>query len=176
VSVSDKSPVIAPSAFIAPNATVLFDVTIGERTSIWYNVVIRGDADRIVIGNECNIQDLAMIHADAGVPCLIGNRVSVGHRAIVHGCTVGEGALIGMGAIILNGAVIGAGAVIAAGALVTEGMVVEPDTLVVGSPARVKRRVDGELAARRDATWRHYLEQADRHRGAAALWKISRGD
>lgn len=171
----ERSPIIAPSAFIAPNATVLFDVTIGARTSIWYNVVIRGDAERIVIGDECNIQDLTMIHADSGLPCIIGNRVSVGHRAILHGCTVGEGALIGMGAIVLNGAVIGAGAVVAAGALVTEGTVVEPDTLVVGAPARVVRPVEGELAARRDATWRHYVEQAERHRGLVALWKTAQG-
>ena len=156
-------PTISPSAWIAPNATILFDVTIGERSSVWYGVVMRGDADRIVIGSECNIQDLTMVHVDTGVPCMLGNRVSVGHSAIVHGCTVGEGALIGMGAIVLNGAVIGAGAVVGAGALVPEGMIVEPDTLVVGSPARVVRRVDEALAARREATWRHYLRQAERH-------------
>lgn len=158
-------PTIAPSAFIAPNATILFDVTIGERTSVWYNVVMRGDADRIVIGDECNIQDLTMVHVDTGVPCLLGDRVSVGHSAIVHGCTIGDGALIGMGAILLNGAVIGAGAVVAAGALVPEGMIVEPEMLVVGTPARVVRRVDAELAARREATWQHYIAQAARHRG-----------
>jgi carbonic anhydrase/acetyltransferase-like protein (isoleucine patch superfamily) len=156
-------PVISPSAWIAPNATILFDVTIGDLTSVWYNVVMRGDADRIVIGSECNIQDLTMVHVDTGVPCILGNRVSVGHSAIVHGCTVGDGALIGMGAIVLNRAVIGAGAVVGAGALVPEGMIVEPDTLVVGSPARVVRKVDAELAARREATWQHYLMQAARH-------------
>ena len=156
-------PTISPSAWIAPNATVLFDVTIGDNTSVWYNVVMRGDADRIVIGNECNIQDLSMVHVDTGVPCILGNRVSVGHGAIVHGCTVGQGALIGMGAIVLNGAVIGAGAVVGAGALIPEGMVVEPEMLVVGSPARVVRRVDAALAERREATWRHYIEQAERH-------------
>ena len=156
-------PTISPSAWIAPNATVLFDVTIGDHTSVWYNVVMRGDADRIVIGNECNIQDLSMVHVDTGVPCILGNRVSVGHGAIVHGCTVGQGALIGMGAIVLNGAVIGAGAVVGAGSLIPEGMVVEPEMLVVGSPARVVRRVDAALAERREATWRHYIEQAERH-------------
>jgi carbonic anhydrase/acetyltransferase-like protein (isoleucine patch superfamily) len=161
-------PIIAPSAWIAPNATILFDVTIGERSSVWYGVVMRGDADRIVIGDECNIQDLTMVHVDTGVPCILGHRVSVGHTAIVHGCTVGDGALIGMGAIVLNGAVIGEGAVVGAGSLVPEGMVVAPDTLVVGSPARVVRRVDAELAARREATWRHYLKQAGRHARHAA--------
>lgn len=156
-------PTISASAWIAPTATILFDVTIGDLTSVWYGVVMRGDADRIVIGNEANIQDLTMVHVDTGVPCTLGNRVSVGHSAIVHGCTVGDGALIGMGAIVLNGAVIGAGAVVGAGSLVPEGMVVEPEMLVVGTPARVVRRVDGDLAARREATWRHYIKQAARH-------------
>ncbi len=157
-------PTIDPTAFIAPNATVLFDVTVGPRSSIWYGVVVRGDTERIVVGADCNIQDLSVLHADPGVPCIIGDRVSVGHRAIVHGATVGDGALIGMGAIVLNGAVIGPGAVVAAGALVPEGRVIEPEMLVVGSPARVVRRVAGELARRREATWRHYAELAGKHR------------
>lgn len=157
-------PHVHPTAFIAPTATVLFDVTIGPRSSLWYGVVARGDTERIVVGADCNVQDLSVLHADPGVPCVLGDRVSVGHRAIIHGATVGEGALIGMGAIVLNRAVIGPGAVVAAGALVPEGMVVEPEMLVVGSPARVARRVDPDLAARRDATWRHYAELAGRHR------------
>ncbi len=157
-------PSIDPSAFIAPTATVLFDVTVGARASLWYGVVARGDTERIVVGEDTNIQDLSVLHADPGMPCLIGNQVSVGHRAIIHGATVEDGALIGMGATVLNRAVIGAGSVVAAGALVPEGMVVEAGTLVVGSPARLVRRVDGELARRRDATWRHYVELAGRHR------------
>jgi carbonic anhydrase/acetyltransferase-like protein (isoleucine patch superfamily) len=156
-------PTIDPSAWIAPNATVLFDVTIGARCSIWYQTVIRGDADRVVIGEDTNIQDLSVVHVDEGVPCLIGARVSVGHRAILHGCTIGDGALIGMGAIVLTGAVVGPGAVVGAGALIREGQVVEPDTLVVGSPARRVRAVDAALAARREATWRHYVAQRERH-------------
>ncbi len=161
-------PTIHPEAWVAPNATVLADVTIGRRSSIWYQCVARGDADRIVIGEDCNIQDLSMVHVDEGVPCLIGSRVSAGHRVILHGCTIGDGALIGMGAIVLNGAVIGAGAVVGAGALVREGQVIEPDTLVVGTPARLVRRLDPELAARREATWQHYVRQMARHR---AMWR-----
>jgi carbonic anhydrase/acetyltransferase-like protein (isoleucine patch superfamily) len=102
------------------------------------------------------------------VPGVRGNRVSVGHSALGHGRTVGDGALIGMGAIVLNGALIGAGAVVGAGALVPEGMIVEPEMLVVGSPARVVRRVDAALAERREATWRHYILQAGRHAKHAA--------
>ncbi len=157
-------PHVDPTAFIAPTATVLFDVTVGPRASLWYGVVARGDTEKIVVGAECNIQDLSVLHADPGQPCILGERVSVGHRAIVHGATVGAGALIGMGAIVLNGAVIGPGAVVGAGALVPEGMVVEPEMLVVGTPARVVRRVEGELARRRDATWRHYVELAEKQR------------
>ena len=157
-------PTIAPTAFIAPTATVLLDVTIGARTSIWYGTVIRGDADRVVIGEDCNIQDLTMVHVDDGVPCTIGDRVSVGHRAIIHGCTLEDDALVGMGAVILNGAVVGQGAVVGAGALVPEGYRVPPGTLVVGTPCRVVREVDAELAARREATWRHYVRMQERHR------------
>ncbi len=157
-------PTIAPTAFIAPTATVLFDVTVGAHTSIWYGTVIRGDADRVVIGDDCNIQDLTMVHVDDGVPCTIGNRVSIGHRAIIHGCTLEDDALIGMGAIVLNHAVVGAGAIVAAGALVPEGYHVPPGCLVVGMPCRVVREVDAELAARRDATWRHYRAMQERHR------------
>lgn len=157
---------IDPTAWIAPTAVVCFDVTIGARSSIWYHTVIRGDADRIVVGDDCNIQDLTMVHADEGVPCLIGSRVSVGHRAIIHGCTLEDDVLVGMGAIILNGAVVGRGAVIGAGALVREGQIIEPDSLVVGSPSRRIRAVDEALAARREATWRHYVRQQERHRRA----------
>ena len=157
-------PHIDPSAFIAPNATVLFDVTVGARSSLWYGVVARGDTERIVVGADSNIQDLTVLHADPGVPCLIGNRVSVGHRAIIHGATIGDGALIGMGAIVLNRAIVGEGAVVGSGALVPEVMVIDPGTLVVGSPARMVRPVDDELARRRDATWPHYVELAGKHR------------
>ncbi len=158
-------PTIDPTAWIASNATVIFDVTIGARSSIWYQTVIRGDADRVVIGDDCNIQDLTMVHGDDGVPCLIGSRVSIGHRAIIHGCTLEDDTLIGMGAIVLNGAVVQRGAVVGAGALVREGQVIETGTLVVGSPARVVRRVDDALARRREATWQHYVRQMERHRG-----------
>lgn len=159
-------PTIDPTAWIAPNATVIFDVTIGARSSIWYQTVIRGDADRVVIGADCNVQDLSMVHVDEGVPCRIGDRVSIGHGAIIHGCTLEDDTLIGMGAIILNGAVVQQGAVVGAGALVGEGQVIEAGTLVVGTPARLVRRVDEELARRQTATWQHYVHQQERHRDA----------
>lgn len=158
---------IHPSAFIAPGAVVLGDVSLGRDTSIWYNCVVRGDMAPIVIGDETNIQDLSMVHVDEGVPCTVGRRVGVGHRVILHGCTVDEGALIGMGAVLLNGVHVEAGAVVGAGAVLPEGMRVPAGMLVLGVPARVVRPVDEALAARARGTWEHYVEQARRHRSGA---------
>ena len=155
---------IDPTAFIAPGAIVLGDVHLGAESSVWYNAVLRGDTDRITIGEQTNIQDLTMIHADPGVPCTIGCRVTVGHRVILHGCTVEDDCLIGMGAIVLNGARIGRGSIVGAGALVLEKMEVPPGSMVVGSPARIRRDVDEAMRARMEHGWKHYVEQARRHR------------
>jgi len=155
---------IDPSAFIAPGACVLGDVTLGPRVSVWYGAVLRGDMDRIVVGEATNIQDGTIVHVDAGRPALIGARVGVGHRAILHGCTVEDECLIGMGSVLLNGVVIGLGSMVAAGAVVREGMTVPPGSLVMGVPARVARPVDDELRARIRETWQHYVGEAQRHR------------
>ena len=128
---------IHPSAFIAPGAVVLGDVSLGRDSSIWYNSVLRGDMAPITIGDETNVQDLTMVHVDAGVPCTLGKRVGVGHRAILHGCTVEDECLIGMGAILLNHVRVGTGSVIAAGAVIPEGMEIPPGSLVIGMPGRV---------------------------------------
>ena len=154
---------IDPSAFIAPGAIVLGDVSLGRNSSVWYNSVLRGDMARIVIGDETNIQDLSMVHVDEGVPCTIGRRVGVGHRVILHGCTVEDECLIGMGSVILNGARVGRGSVVGAGAVIPEGMEIPPGSLVMGVPGRIVRKVDADLTARIDGTWRHYVEQARRH-------------
>lgn len=155
---------IDPTAFVAPGAIVLGDVYLGEESSVWYNAVLRGDTDRIMIGSQTNIQDLSMIHADPGVPCTVGNRVTVGHRVILHGCTIEDDCLIGMGAIILNKVRVGRGSVIAAGAVVLEGVEIPPGSLVVGLPARVIRPVDESAARMLEHGWRHYVDQARRHR------------
>src|SRR3954454_1793247 len=160
----EPAPMIDPSAFIAHRAVVLGEVHLGKGVSVWYNTVIRGDTERIAIGDETNIQDLSMVHADPGVPCLVGPRVSVGHRVILHGCTVEEECLIGMGAILLNGVRVGRGSVVGAGAVLTEGMEVPPGSVVLGMPGRVVRAVDDATVARIDHTWRHYIEEARRHR------------
>ena len=155
------------TAFIAPGAIVLGDVTLGPRSSVWYQAVLRGDMAPIVIGEATNIQDGSVVHVDEGKPATIGARVGVGHRAILHGCTVEDECLIGMGSVLLNGVVIGMGCVVAAGAVLPEGMVVPPGSLVMGVPARVARSVDDGLRARIRGTWQHYVVEAERHRGGA---------
>lgn len=155
---------IDPTAFIAPGAWVVGDVTLGPRASVWYATVLRGDMDRIVVGAESNLQDGVVVHVDEGLPALIGARVGVGHRAVIHGCTVEDDCLVGMGSVLLNGAVIGTGSVVAAGAVVREGMVVPAGSLVMGVPARVVRPVDAALRARTRGTVEHYLALAAGHR------------
>ena len=135
----EHRPVIDPSVYIAPTATVIGKVTIGKSSSVWFNTVVRGDVDTITIGEETNIQDLTMLHVDAGEPLVIGNRVTVGHRCILHGCKIGNNCLVGMGATVMNGAVIGEGCVIAAGAVILENTEIPPYSLVAGIPGKVKR-------------------------------------
>jgi carbonic anhydrase/acetyltransferase-like protein (isoleucine patch superfamily) len=155
---------VHPTAFIAPGAVVLGDVTLGEESSVWYGAVIRGDMAPITIGSQTNLQDGTIVHVDEGVPCTVGRRVGVGHRVILHGCTVGDECLIGMGAILLNGVRIGTGSVVAAGAVIPEGMQVPPRSVVMGVPGRIVRPVDDALTQRIAATWAHYVEQARAHR------------
>lgn len=155
---------IDPSAFLAAGAVVLGDVRVGKDASVWYNAVVRGDAEAITIGDESNIQDLSMLHADPGVPCVVGRRVTVGHRVILHGCVIEDECLVGMGAIVLNGARVGRGSVIGAGALIVERMEIPPGSLVMGMPARIVRPVDVGIHERIDHAWRHYVEQAQKHR------------
>lgn len=159
-----KRPAVHPTAFIAPSALVMGDVTLAEESSVWYTSVIRGDMASIRIGSQTCLQDGCIAHVDEGVPCVIGNRVGVGHRVILHGCTVEDDCLIGMGSILLNRVVVGRGSVVAAGAVLPEGMQVPPGSLVMGLPAKVVRRVNPELTERIEQTWKHYVEQAKRHR------------
>lgn len=140
------------------------DVTLGEDSSIWYGAVLRGDMAPIVIGARSNLQDGTIVHVDDDVPCIIGERVGVGHRVILHGCIVEDECLIGMGSILLNKVRIGTGSVVGAGAVLPENMEVPPGSLVLGVPARVVRKVDERLARRIEGTWTHYIEQARAHK------------
>lgn len=156
--------IIDPTAFIAPGAVILGDVTLGARSSVWYQAVLRADLAPITIGAESNIQDGTIVHVDTDVPCTVGRRVGVGHRVILHGCQVEDECLIGMGAVLLNRVRIGTGSVVAAGAVIPEGMVVPARSLVMGVPGRIVRPVDAELSRRVAETWAHYVEMAQWHR------------
>ena len=158
------APAIDPTAFVAPSANVLGDVTIGAESSVWYQCVLRGDIAPIVIGERTNVQDLTLIHVDRGLSARVGNEVGIGHRAIIHGCTIEDHALIGMGAIVLSGAIIGEGSVVGAGSLITEGMVVPSGQLVIGVPARVVRPVDDDLRERIAMTVDNYARLKELYR------------
>jgi carbonic anhydrase/acetyltransferase-like protein (isoleucine patch superfamily) len=152
-----------PAAWIAPNATVLGDVTIGPESSIWYGTVVRADSAPIHIGSRTNVQDNCVLHADPGFPLTIGNNTTLGHVAICHGATIGDGVLVGMGAVVMNGARIGDGSLIAAGAVVLEGVEIPPRSLVAGVPGKVIRPVtDSEAAALLDNA-RNYTALAQQH-------------
>ena len=137
----DKNPKIHDSSYIAPSADIIGEVSIGEKSSIWHQAVLRGDVNKIVVGSYTNIQDGSIVHVAEAFPTIIGNNVTIGHGAIVHGCTIKDGAFIGMGAIILDGAIIGEGSLIGAGALVTEGKEIPPYSLVVGIPGKVVKKI-----------------------------------
>ncbi|MBR2948274.1 MAG: gamma carbonic anhydrase family protein [Lachnospiraceae bacterium] len=154
-----KNPQIHADAFLAPDADVYGDVTIGKDCSIWFHAVVRGERAPIVIGEGSNVQDNCVVHVDAGHNVEIGEYVTIGHGAIVHGCKIGDNTLVGMGAIILNGAVIGKNCVIGAGALVTQNAVVPDNSLVIGSPAKVLRAVKPEEAAASRTNAQHYIEE-----------------
>jgi carbonic anhydrase/acetyltransferase-like protein (isoleucine patch superfamily) len=154
-------PRIADSAYIDASAQVIGDVVIGERSSIWLNVSIRGDVNYIRVGDETSIQDNTVLHVDAELyPCIVGNRVTVGHRVVLHGCEVADEVLIGIGAVVLNGATIGEGAVVAAGALVPERMEIPPYTLAMGMPAKIRREVTRQEQERFRTNCNNYVRIA----------------
>lgn len=157
-------PSVHATAFVHEHAIVIGNVSLGERVSVWPTAVIRGDSDAISIGDESNVQDGTVIHADEGLPTTIGKRVAIGHRAIVHGSTVEDDCLIAMGAILLNGVHVGAGSIVAAGALCPEGMRIPPNSLALGIPARVIREVTSEERTRIRKTVDGYLALQDEHR------------
>jgi carbonic anhydrase/acetyltransferase-like protein (isoleucine patch superfamily) len=157
-------PNLAADVFVAPGAVVIGDVVAGSGSSVWYNVVIRGDVQPIRIGARTNIQDLSMVHVTSGrFSTTIGDDVTVGHRAILHGCIVENGALIGMGAIVLDGAVIGAESIIGAGAVVTQGTRIPPRSLALGSPARVIRELRDDEVAGLYRSAAGYVDLSRRH-------------
>lgn len=151
---------IHPTVFVAETATIIGEVTIYPDASVWFGAVIRGDADKIVIGEGTNVQDGAIIHCDANLPTTIGKRVVIGHRAVIHGATIADNVLIGIGAIVLNGARVGEYSIIAAGSLVTEGQEIPPRSLVMGVPAKVVREVTQDEIKRITDGAQNYIDRA----------------
>ena len=150
--------------FIHPLAVVIGNVSLGDHVSVWPTAVIRGDSDSITIGDDSNVQDGTVVHADAGLPTTIGKRVAIGHRAIVHGSTIEDDCLIGMGAILLNGVHVGTGSIVGAGAVCREGMRIPPNSLVLGVPGRVTRGTTDAERERIQSTVEAYLTLQSEHR------------
>lgn len=148
--------------FIAPNASVIGRVTLKHQASVWFNVVIRADADEVVIGEGSNIQDGAVLHVDPGFPLTIGKQVTVGHKVMLHGCTIGDGSLIGINAVVLNGAKIGKNCLVGANALVTENTEIPDNAVVLGSPGKVVRYLDEEHGAALALGADHYVQNSVR--------------
>jgi carbonic anhydrase/acetyltransferase-like protein (isoleucine patch superfamily) len=167
-SLGPDSPSIHPDAWVAPGAVLVGNITLGRASSVWYGSVLRADDDRIVVGAECNIQDLCCMHVDAGEPAILEDKVSLGHRATVHGAYVETGALIGIGAIVLGGAHVGAGTLVAAGCVVLPNATLPAGVLVAGVPGRIVRELtDTDIQGFAD-TADHYAQRARRH--AVARW------
>ena len=149
-ALGDKKPQLPPEGeyWIAPNAVMAGDVILKAGASIWFGCVLRGDTDTLTVGENSNIQDLSVLHADAGSPLTIGRNVTVGHKVMLHGCTIGDNSLIGIGAVILNGAVIGKNCLIGANALITENKIIPDGSMVVGQPGKVVKELsEGQIAA-----------------------------
>jgi len=163
----DQAPRIAPSAWVADSAQVMGNVELADEASVWFGVVLRGDAELISIGPGVNVQDGTVIHTDPGFPVTLARNVSIGHQVMLHGCTVGENSLIGIQAVVLNGARIGRNCLVGAGALVTEGKEFPDGSLIVGSPAKVVRMLTPEQIDRLALTAAHYVDKAERHRSTA---------
>ena len=163
---ADHEPVLDPTTWLAPNATVVGQVRLHARSSVFYGAVVRGDMAEVVVGRGTNLQDNVVVHTDTDFPALIGLGVSVGHAAVVHGCTIENHCLIGMNATVLNGAVIGAGSLVAAGSVVLEGTVVPPGSLVAGVPGQVRRTLTEAERARILANAEAYERLVVGHRAA----------
>ena len=160
----DLKPVIHESAWVAGSAQVMGDVTLAEGSSVWFGVVIRGDTEAIAVGKGSNIQDNSVLHADHGMPLVIGEQVTVGHQVMLHGCTIGDGSLIGIQAVVLNGARIGKNCLVGAGSLVTEGKEFPDGSMIFGSPAKAVRQLSPEQIEGLKMSAQHYMGNARRYK------------
>ncbi|MBA2779132.1 gamma carbonic anhydrase family protein [Billgrantia kenyensis] len=161
----EHRPDVHASVYVAESAEVIGQVTLQAEASVWYQAVLRGDSDHLEVGEQSNIQDGAVLHADPGFPLKVGKGVTVGHQAMLHGCTIGDGSLVGIQAVILNGAVIGENCLVAAGAVVKEGAEFPPNSLIVGAPAKVIRQLDDNAVEGLRLNAAVYVEKARQHKG-----------
>lgn len=149
--------------FVAHNATVIGSVLLMEKSSVWFNVVIRGDNELITIGPESNVQDGSVLHTDPGIPLSLGRGVTVGHKAMLHGCQIGDYSLIGINAVVLNGAKIGKHCLIGANTLIPEGMEIPDGSMVVGSPGKIRRELNDNQKKMLELSAMHYVKNAERY-------------
>jgi carbonic anhydrase/acetyltransferase-like protein (isoleucine patch superfamily) len=161
---AERVPQIDPSAYVFDTATLIGTVILGARVSIWPYATLRGDNEPIEIGDDSNVQESCVLHADPGFPLTIGRRVTVGHQVMLHGCTIGDGSLIGIQVVVLNGAVIGRNCLIGAGALITEGKQIPDGSLVIGSPAKVVRQLEPSHIERIKRDTDSYVQRAVAYR------------
>src|SRR5207237_588785 len=160
-SIGERQPrLVGADHFIAPDATLVGDVTLESAVSIWFQVVIRAENDRIVIGEGSNVQDGSVLHVDPGYPLTLERNVSIGHKVMLHGCTIGEGSLVGINSVVMNGAKIGKGVLIGANTLVTEGKEIPDGVLVLGSPGKIVRELKPEERENLLGIARGYVERA----------------
>ena len=159
----DKKPKNSGKNWVAPNATIIGDVTLEKNTSIWFNAVLRGDVENILIGEGSNVQDGSVLHTDPGCPLKIGKDVTIGHLVMLHGCTIGDNSLIGIGAVILNNAKIGKNCIIGAKALITENKEIPDNSLVVGAPGRIIKKLTDEQISQITENAKHYQDNWKRY-------------
>ena len=158
------TPAIHASAWVADNAQVVGNVALGQDSSVWFGVVIRGDTETITVGRGSNIQDNSVLHADQGMPLVIGENVTVGHQVMLHGCSIGNGSLIGIGSVVLNGAKIGKNCLVGAGSLVTEGKEFPDGSMIIGSPAKAVRQLSPEQLEGLKMSAKDYVANARRYK------------
>lgn len=164
-SLENRAPkFLGPDYFIADSAAVIGDVTLHQNASIWFNCVVRGDTDELIIGENSNIQDGSVVHTDPGIKLRVGRDVTVGHLCMLHGCEIGDNSLIGIKSVILNRARIGRNCIVGANTLITEGKVIPDGSLVMGSPGKIVRQVTPEEIEMLTAQAAHYVENARRYR------------
>ncbi len=159
-----KAPRVGARGFVAPNATVVGDVVLGDDVSVWFGAVLRGDVERLTVGAGSNVQDNSVLHADPGAPLVLGAGVTVGHMVMLHGCHVGDHSLVGIGSVVMNHARIGANCLVGARSLVTEGKAFPDGVLIIGAPARVIRELTATEIAGLRASAERYVQRAAEYR------------